>query len=278
MISVILLFIGTYIYCEKSDYAGQRDTYSGQKKRNLVKPMMVVSTTGHIIDILGPYLANNNDAVILQDQLRSTESNSLKDFVGENGVMVVDRGFRDAVAEAESLGFVMKIPTILLGGEKIMSTELANSTRLVESANSRLKIFKHFKRTLPTACLQYLSADLRITAALINKFMPELTTNSQKNTEWANSMMQRISIRNESQRLCSDELATKKKSVWKPLFAKDVLDFPKLTKSELEQLCFGVYQLRQAKSYTDEHTNQAGSYEIKFCQIETGLIQVRIQI
>ena len=40
--------LGTYIYTEKSasDQTFQRKTYTDQKKRNLVKPMFIVSTTG----------------------------------------------------------------------------------------------------------------------------------------------------------------------------------------------------------------------------------------
>ncbi len=40
----------------------QRDTYSGQKKYNLVKPMCIVATDGHIVAIPPPYLGRNNDA------------------------------------------------------------------------------------------------------------------------------------------------------------------------------------------------------------------------
>ncbi len=40
----------------------QRDTYSGQKKHNLVKPMVICATDGHIVDIPGPYQGRNNDA------------------------------------------------------------------------------------------------------------------------------------------------------------------------------------------------------------------------
>ncbi len=47
----ILVIDGTYLYTEKSssDIEFQRQTYSGQKKRNLIKPMMVVATDGTLI-------------------------------------------------------------------------------------------------------------------------------------------------------------------------------------------------------------------------------------
>ena len=42
----------------------QKDTYSGQKKYNLVKPMCIVASDGHIVDIPGPFLGRNNDATM----------------------------------------------------------------------------------------------------------------------------------------------------------------------------------------------------------------------
>lgn len=43
------------------------------KHRPLIKPMMVVTTTGYIVSILGPYLADgkNNDARILQHMIKT---------------------------------------------------------------------------------------------------------------------------------------------------------------------------------------------------------------
>lgn len=64
----ILVLDGTYIYVQKStDFAFQRRSFSMQKHRHLVKPMMIVSTTGYIVAAIGPYLADgkNSDAKIL---------------------------------------------------------------------------------------------------------------------------------------------------------------------------------------------------------------------
>lgn len=69
---LILIVDGTYIYIEKSsDYSFQRQTYSMHKNRPLVKPMVIVTSTGYIVDVFGPYFAdgNNNDAQILNNLL-----------------------------------------------------------------------------------------------------------------------------------------------------------------------------------------------------------------
>ena len=46
-----------------------RDTFSMHKHRHLAKPMMITSTTGHIVEIMGPYKGKVNDASIVNDDL-----------------------------------------------------------------------------------------------------------------------------------------------------------------------------------------------------------------
>lgn len=58
---------GTYIYIYKStNFSFSRRSFSLHKHRPLVKPMMVVTTSGYIVSVLGPYLSDskNNDAGI----------------------------------------------------------------------------------------------------------------------------------------------------------------------------------------------------------------------
>lgn len=64
----ILVIDGTYIYIQKSDnFHFQRRTYSMYKGRPLVKPMVICTTSGYFLSILGPYFADskNNGAAIL---------------------------------------------------------------------------------------------------------------------------------------------------------------------------------------------------------------------
>ncbi|XP_055308295.1 uncharacterized protein LOC129572375 [Sitodiplosis mosellana] len=65
--TLVTIWDGTYIYCNKSqNHELQRRTYSGQKCRNLVKPMVCVSSNGLYIDIFGPFEATQNDASIMK--------------------------------------------------------------------------------------------------------------------------------------------------------------------------------------------------------------------
>lgn len=63
-----LIFIcdGTYIRHQKSaNNEYQRKSYYGQKKVPLCKPFTICTTNGFVIDMLGPYTANMNDAEIM---------------------------------------------------------------------------------------------------------------------------------------------------------------------------------------------------------------------
>ena len=64
----------------------------------------------------------------------------------------------------------------------------------------------------------------------------------------------------------------------KKMDASDALPgFPVLTEEYLRSLTFGIYQLKQAKSYSREDINEKGGYEIYVSQTSPDIIQVKIQ-
>lgn len=94
--------------------------------------MVVVTTTGYFVSILGPYLADrsNNDASILSHIINSN-AESIRSWLSEDDVFIVDRGLRDALPLLADLGIQAEMPTFLKAGQKQMSTEDANMSRLV---------------------------------------------------------------------------------------------------------------------------------------------------
>jgi hypothetical protein len=57
---------GTYCRIEKSaNNQFQYDGYSGQKKQSIIKPFLISTVTGWIVDCYGPFKALDNDAKIL---------------------------------------------------------------------------------------------------------------------------------------------------------------------------------------------------------------------
>ena len=93
---------------------------------------MIVTTTGYIIAVLGPYLADgkNSDANILK-HIISTNVQEMKSWLHEGDVFVVDRGFRDSEEILEQIGIKMEMPSFLQKGQKQHSVEDANNSRLV---------------------------------------------------------------------------------------------------------------------------------------------------
>ena len=65
------------------------------KGRPLVKPMVVVTTTGYFIAILGPYMADvkNNDGSILNHMLASNVQD-IKNWIENEDIFIVNRGFK----------------------------------------------------------------------------------------------------------------------------------------------------------------------------------------
>ena len=89
----IIILDGTYVYMQKSaNNLLQRRTYSLHKDKSLVKPMMIVSTDGYIISVIGPYFADskNSDAEITKNIIYNNKSDML-DWLAPGDVIVVDR-------------------------------------------------------------------------------------------------------------------------------------------------------------------------------------------
>ena len=101
----LLVLYGTYVYIQKSSkFSFSWRYYSIHKHRPLVKPIIVVTTSGYIVSILGPYLpdSENNDASILKHMIHHN-AEELRNWLQSDDVFVVDRGFRDAQDVSEDI-------------------------------------------------------------------------------------------------------------------------------------------------------------------------------
>lgn len=94
----------------------------------------------------------------------------------QNGdILVVDRGYRDAIPMLEALGIHVKMPSILEPGQRQFSTEQANESRLVtktrwiiEARNGHIKnIFKFFAQTVIMPHVTNLGDFFRIARTII---------------------------------------------------------------------------------------------------------------
>ena len=89
---LLIIADGTYTRLEKSfcnDF--QYYTWSQQKYQTLIKPFVICCADGYIIDIYGPFQANQNDAKIFKYVLET--DNDLKDIlIPKKTVIILDRG------------------------------------------------------------------------------------------------------------------------------------------------------------------------------------------
>ncbi|KAK0070837.1 hypothetical protein PV326_002025 [Microctonus aethiopoides] len=126
---LVIICDGTYIRHQKStNNEYQRKSYSGQKKVPLCKPFKICTTNGFVIDMLGPYTANMNDAEIMKIVLN--DPNGLIKLLKKDDIIVVDRGFRDIVKYLEQLGFKVLMPAFT-GKRNQLTTDESNQSRFV---------------------------------------------------------------------------------------------------------------------------------------------------
>ena len=111
--------------------------------------MSIVHPDGYIVDVIGPFQGNLNDASIAKEILET--NNSLAIWLGGNGHTIVDRGFRDVIEVFQDLDYETHTPSFLKKGDKQHSTADANNSRMctkirwiVEAFHGRLKKWRIF--------------------------------------------------------------------------------------------------------------------------------------
>ena len=100
----------------------------GQKKRHYVKFMSIVHPDSYVIDSIGPFEGNLNNASIAKEILET--NNTLATWLGDNGHIIIDRGFRDVVQTFQNLDYEIHMPSFLENGEKQHSTVDRNNSRI----------------------------------------------------------------------------------------------------------------------------------------------------
>lgn len=131
--------------------------------------------------MIGPYYSDwkNSDAQILKHIIHN-DIEEFKQWVCENGVIIVDRGFRDSVELLHEIGMRTEMPSFVKKGESQLPVDESITTRLitkirwiVESVNGRIKQWKYLDRVLPNIQISYVADYVKIVCALKNKYWPE---------------------------------------------------------------------------------------------------------
>lgn len=270
---VILVADGTYVFYEKSgNYEVQRVTYNDQKKRNFVKPMLITTPNGFIVDIFGPYKATTNDASIIKHVYENFGPfNQLQ----PGDIFLLDRGFRDCKEYLESNGFVVKMPHFIEKSDKSsqLTTLKGNASRMVtacrfviESRNGHMKtIWKMFNKRLSSYEMRYFMDDFKIGAALINAYFCKIESNEGKAEKFAQQMKQQMVLENDFGKIIN-RYSFQSNSV-KQFIEKDAdkITFPRLQTDDLHELTLGSYQVKQCSSYVIDHLKRNGKFLVYEC-------------
>lgn len=258
----ITIWDGTYIYCNKSfNQYLQRLTYSGQKMRNLLKPMVCVTPNGYYVDIFGPYSATKNDASIMAHVLESNPELFLNKLrCGD--IFLLDRGFRDCVDILESKGYIVKMPEFVQKNDNTgqLTTQKANRSRLVtanrfsiESRNGNIKmIWKVFDSRWNAYDQAHMFDDYRIAATLINLFYKKIIPNKHDAEDIASKMLERVDDINALSRIVNTNQFQRQIKNFESGQENTVI-FPILTFDELKFISLGNYQIKQMNGYIIEH-------------------------
>lgn len=267
--TVVATWDATYVYTIKSsNYAFQKQSYSVQMGRNLVKFMLCVITNGYIAATYGPFEATKNDASILAEIMNEEQSIFSKFLPGD--VMVVDRGFRDCIGEFNRRGFITKIPkgtrNNQLNRKDANESRLATKTRyVVEVRNAHIKnTWKHLHGTSIHQSVPHLKRDFQICAALVNMCCKRIVSDRNDWENIGNMMIDNFNQPNALNtivhRLPCNEFQT----------VVNLTLFPKFTYEQLKIISQGTYQIRQAVSYVQLHMkNNNNSFPMKIWKGKT---------
>ena len=286
--NAIIILDGTYVYIQKSyNNTLQRRTFSLHKGKSLVKPMMIVSSDGYIIAVLGPFFADgkNNDSEITKNLLYNNVQ-GFRNWMKPGDVIVVDRGFRDCLTDLQKFGYDTKMSLFMKKDQKQYTTDEANKTRLItkvrwiiESANGRVKQWRFFSNFVPNTMIEKIGNYFEIVCTLMYCYRPVFVIDTSKDREIAEKILQ---LANETNKIKEyiEKVKDKdgKQLKWTNLNATNSVDnFPKMSYDELQELTLGTYQLKQARSYTTEHLSEDGAYLVKVTNQRQDLLRAQIQ-
>lgn len=270
---VITIWDGTYLYCDKSHNQHiQKQTFSCQKLRNLVKPMVCVAPDGTYVDIFGPFCATLNDAKIMEVVFQK-HSESIMNVLQEGDIVLVDRGFRDCAQLFAANGLVVKMPEFVKRSDPKgqLTTKQANKSRLVtanrfviENRNGHIKIiWQLFDTRLSSYDLVHVFEDYRIGAALINKFFQKIHPNRNDAHEIATKMLSQVNVPNDLAKLVNSFQFQNDIKHFVP-GDEFTQTFPVLSKEDLKKISLGTYQISQMNAYCVEHLRSDPEHAFQF--------------
>lgn len=215
--------------------------------------------------------ATTNDASIMSKEFSRSEG-TMRSYFREGDVFILDRGFRDVVAQLQGYGYQTHMPESLLEGHHQLTTQQANKSRcvtmcrwVVEVVNGRMKRdYKLFRQDYFNKAAKHLMEDFRIGCALTNMFHPVIEDKPEY-YEYVEIAKQRLNMPNHLADIVQREQLNRRRSMFHNIDGDHphLEQFPRLTIEQLKRFALGTYQLKQARSYYGEHIRQDGTYVVE---------------
>ena len=159
-----------------------------RKVQIMSKPFTICKIEGYVVDMLGPYHANQSDADIMKTIIE--DPNGLCKFLRTNVVVVLDRGFRGVAKDLEEKNFKALIPA-LKGKRKQLSTEESNQSRfvtkircVVEAVHGMLKQkYRLLNHKIDNKLVPTIGIYFRVTSFLNNAYLQRLQSDKELSYE-----------------------------------------------------------------------------------------------
>lgn len=280
---LMLIGDGTYLRHQKSSNNNyQRRSYSGQKKCHLTKPFTLCMPDGFVVDVLGPFEANLNDAQILQHLLENNEE--LAALLQANDVFVLDRGFRDVVPYLNDKGYKVLMPS-LKNKKNQLSREEANHSRFVTKIRWAIEAVhgvvgqknKLLHHQFDNKALYNAKWYCQVACFLNNFFGKRFHSDIDMTDEIVDRMKQQSQVENTLAKEVEEGRWRRRQNPFSDLTSEDLDDFPETTERDLKILFTGCYQLKQAVSYLAEMLDINGVLNLKFLKETPQIIRVPIR-
>ncbi|XP_025994034.2 uncharacterized protein LOC113004570 [Solenopsis invicta] len=279
---LVLICDGTYLQHEKSsNNEYQRKSFSVQKKMPLCKPFTICTTDGFIVDTLGPFYANQNDAQIMK--IIMSDPNGLRSLLRKCDIFILDRGFRDVKQYLEEQGYQVLMPA-LKGQRSQLTTEESNESRRITKLRWPVEAvhgvigqkYRLLHHKLDNKLLPKAGSYCRIACFLNNTFGKRFNSDVDLSDEIVAQIKSRASVENTLALEVETQRWSSRKLPFQPLISTHLLDFPEMTEKDLKIFFTGSYQLSQSISYLAEIMNQ-NNINLHYLKKKNDIIKVQIR-
>ncbi|CAH2100482.1 unnamed protein product [Euphydryas editha] len=169
-----------------------------------------------VVDMLGPYYANLNDAAIMKEIIDSPDG--ICNLLEPGDVFVVDRGFRDVQAHLEDKGYQVLMPALKGKRNQLMTTE-SNASRyvtkirwVVEAVHGMLKQKYHLlDQKFDNKMLPRVGSFYRIASFLHNQYNKRLSSDA----EYFDEIVEMMESRNNTDNTLAEEFVKDQTNVLK---------------------------------------------------------------